>query len=258
MSTRDPSTFEKEHGLNFADKGLLKTAFVHSSYVNELDGEGQEDNERLEFLGDSVIGFVVSEWLFSRYPKSREGELTAMRAALVRKEALARFARKLNLGDFLFLGHGEEESGGRKRSATLCATFEALIGAMFLDLGMDAVRAFLLPIVQADIAPETLQSLHKDPKSRLQEWSQGAFGILPRYRLVDQSGPDHAKTFMFQVSIKEHRIGVGEGASKQDASLAAAAMALQRLGLASPEYMPNPGLEERFPIDAMEPPASTS
>src|SRR5262245_49505403 len=123
MSTRDPSMFEKEHGLNFSDKALLKTSFVHSSYVNELEDDDQEDNERLEFLGDSVLGFVVSEWLFGRYPNSREGELTAMRAALVRKEALARFARKLNLGDFLFLGHGEDESGGRTRSATLCATF---------------------------------------------------------------------------------------------------------------------------------------
>src|SRR3954447_15603989 len=131
MSTRDPSTLEKEYGLNFSNKALLKTAFVHSSYVNELDGEGQEDNERLEFLGDSVVGFVVSEWLFGRYPQAREGELTAMRAALVRKEALARFARKLNLGDFLFLGHGEEESGGRMRPATLCATFEAVVGAIF-------------------------------------------------------------------------------------------------------------------------------
>src|SRR3954468_22799615 len=117
MSTRDPSTFENEHGLNFGNKELLKTAFVHSSFVNELEEGDQEDNERLEFLGDSILGFVVSEWLFGRYPTAREGDLTAMRAALVRREALARFAKKLNLGDFLFLGHGEEESGGRKRSA---------------------------------------------------------------------------------------------------------------------------------------------
>jgi len=148
MSTRDPSTFENEHGLNFGNKELLKTAFVHSSFVNELEEGDQEDNERLEFLGDSILGFVVSEWLFGRYPTAREGDLTAMRAALVRREALARFAKKLNLGDFLFLGHGEEESGGRKRSATLCATFEAVIGAIFLDKGMDTVRGFLLPIVQ--------------------------------------------------------------------------------------------------------------
>jgi ribonuclease-3 len=252
MSTRDPSTFENEHGLNFGNKELLKTAFVHSSFVNELEEGDQEDNERLEFLGDSILGFVVSEWLFGRYPTAREGDLTAMRAALVRREALARFAKKLNLGDFLFLGHGEEESGGRKRSATLCATFEAVIGAIFLDKGMDTVRGFLLPIVQADIEPEALQSLNKDPKSRLQEWSQGAYGILPRYKLVDHTGPDHAKIFMFQVSIKDRRIGVGEGASKQDASLAAAAMALHCLGMPAPEYTPNTVLEARFPIDPLE------
>src|SRR5690554_559962 len=131
--TRAPSFFEQEHGLYFNDKQLLKTAFVHSSYVNELNGDEQDDNERLEFLGDSILGFVVSEILYLRYPTAREGELTSMRASLVRREALARFARRLKLGEHLFLGHGEEDSGGRKRAATLCATFEAVIGAIYLD-----------------------------------------------------------------------------------------------------------------------------
>lgn len=252
MTNRDPSEFEKQHGLNFKNKDLLKTAFVHSSYVNELTDSSQEDNERLEFLGDSILGFVVSEWLFTRYPNSREGELTSMRAALVRREALARFARRHNLGDFLFLGHGEEESGGRKRAATLAATFEAVIGAIYLDLGLEAVRNFLLPIVQEDLNRGSLETLYKDPKSRLQEWSQGTYGILPRYKQVDHSGPDHAKVFMFQVTIKDRRYGVGEGATKQEASLAAAAMALHRLGLPAPEYVPNPELEARFPVDSLE------
>jgi ribonuclease-3 len=251
MTIRDPVAFEREHGLDFHNKGLLKTAFVHSSYVNELDDNLQEDNERLEFLGDVILGFVVSEWLYGHYPNSREGELTAMRAALVRREALARFARRLNLGDYLFLGHGEDESGGRKRLATRAATFEAVIGAIYLDLGLEKVRGFLLPVVQADLNRETLETLHKDPKSRLQEWSQSTYGILPRYKQVDHSGPDHAKIFMFQVSIKDRRCGVGEGASKQDASLAAAAMALHYLGLTAPEYVPNPELEERFPVDLL-------
>jgi len=252
MPIRDPSTFEQEHGLSFNNKQLLKTAFVHSSYVNELGDSDQEDNERLEFLGDSILGFVVSEWLFCRYPNAREGELTSMRAALVRREALARFARRLNLGDYLFLGHGEEESGGRKRSATLCATFEAVVGAIYLDLGLEGVRGFLLPIVQADMDRESMAALHKDPKSRLQEWSQSSHGVLPRYRQVDHAGPDHAKVFMFQVSIHDRRWGVGEGASKQDASQAAAAMALHRLGLPAPEYLPNHGLEARFPLEPLE------
>lgn len=252
MTTRDPLFFEKEHQLNFHNKALLKTAFVHSSYVNESAEIGQEDNERLEFLGDSILGFVVSEWLYSRHPASREGDLTAMRAALVKREALARFARRINLGDFLFLGHGEEEGGGRKRPATLCATFEAVIGAIYLDQGVEAVKQFLLPIIQADLDDKRLETLHKDPKSRLQEWSQGHLGVLPRYRMIEQFGPDHAKTFIFHVTIKDIRCGVGAGGSKQDASLAAAAMALHHLGLPSPEYIPNPDLDERFPIEPVD------
>lgn len=252
MTTRDSSIFEQEHQLNFYNKSLLKTAFVHSSYVNEIADDEQEDNERLEFLGDSILGFVVSEWLYSRHPASREGELTAMRAALVKREALARFARRINLGDYLFLGHGEEDGGGRTRPATLCATFEAVIGAIYLDQGIEAVKAFLLPIVQADLDDKKLETLHKDPKSRLQEWSQGQLGVLPKYRLIEQFGPDHAKTFIFQVTIKDIRCGVGAGASKQDASLAAAAMALHHLGLLSPEYIPNLELDERYPIEPLD------
>lgn len=252
MPPREAAIFENEHDLSFNNKALLKTAFVHSSYVNELDDDEQEDNERLEFLGDSILNFVISEWLYTRFPMAREGELTAMRAALVKREALARFARRMHLGEYLFLGHGEEESGGRKRAATLCATFEAVVGAMYLDLGIDAVRGFLMKVVQAELDRETLETLHKDPKSRLQEWSQGKFGILPRYREIDHAGPDHAKVFMFQVTIQERRYGVGEGASKQEASLAAAAMALSRIGLPAPEYLPNPALEERFPVDPLD------
>lgn len=250
MSLRDIATFEQEHGLNFPDKQLLKNAFVHSSYVNEMTDGVLDDNERLEFLGDSILGYVVSEMLYSLYPKAREGDLTAMRAALVRGEALARFARQLDMGDYLYLGRGEEESGGRKRTATLCATFEAVVGAIYLGLGVDAVRKFVMPIVETDLERVALKALHKDPKSRLQEWSQSTYGILPKYKLVDQSGPDHAKTFVFQVSINDLRYGVGQGVSKQEASQAAAAMALDRLGLHAPEYLPNAELEVRFPSDS--------
>lgn len=251
MTTRNPADFAAQNNLVFGDMSLLKTAFVHSSYVNELADDSQEDNERLEFLGDSILGAVVSEWLFGLFPAAREGELTAMRAALVKRDALARFARRLNLGDYLFLGHGEAESGGRKRAATLSATFEAVIGAIYVDMGMDAVRNFLLPIVQAEQSRQSLESLHKDPKSRLQEWSQSTLGVLPRYKQVDDVGPDHAKIFMFQVTIKDRRCGVGEGPSKQEASLAAAAMALHCLELPAPEYEPNPELEGRFPFEPL-------
>ena len=251
-TTRDPAEFEAENQLEFANQALLKTAFVHSSFVNEQTDAEQEDNERLEFLGDSILGAVVSEWLFNRFPLAREGELTAMRAALVKRDALARFARRLNLGDFLYLGHGEEDSGGRKRAATLCATFEAVIGALYLDAGLEKVRSFLLPIIQAEQNRQAVESLHKDPKSRLQEWSQSNLGVLPRYKVVDDRGPDHAKIFMFQVTIKDRRYGVGEGPSKQEASLAAAAMALHYLGLPAPEYEPNGELEARFPVEPLD------
>ncbi len=249
MTLRNIDAFEQEHRLNFADKQLLKNAFVHSSYVNERADETLDDNERLEFLGDSILGYVVSELLYNRYPKSREGDLTAMRAALVQRVALARFARQLHLGDYLFLGHGEEESGGRKRSATLCATFEAVVGAIYLGLGVEAVRSFVMPLVEADLDRVALKALHKDPKSRLQEWTQSTYGILPRYKQVDQTGPDHAKTFVFQVSMNDLRYGVGQGVSKQEASQAAAAMALERLEMHAPEYVPNPELEALFPSD---------
>ena len=187
MTPRDLTDFEQEHNLHFSDKQLLKTAFVHSSYVNEMGDEGLEDNERLEFLGDSILGSVVSKVLFRRFPDAREGDLTAMRASLVKREALSRFARQLHLGDYLFLGHGEEESGGRKRSATLCATFEAVVGAIYLEFGVESVRSFVMPLIEADLERMASKVLHKDPKSRLQEWSQSMYGVLPRYKQVDNA-----------------------------------------------------------------------
>lgn len=240
------TTFEQSHDLQFHDRELLRMAFVHSSYVNETDDEVLEDNERLEFLGDSVLGYVVSELLYQRFPEYSEGELTAMRASLVRRESLARYARQLRLGDYLFLGHGEEDSGGRTRAATLCATFEAVVGAIFLDQGVDAVRRFVLPLVEADLGNTAHAALHKDAKSRLQEWSQSMMGGLPRYKVAEQNGPDHAKTFVIQVSIGDTLYGVGRGSSKQEASQMAAAMALARLGQNAPEYVPDEDLAVRY------------
>lgn len=240
--------FEEQHGFRFHDRMLLQTAFTHSSYVNESSDNELSDNERLEFLGDSILEFVVSEILYMRFPEASEGVLTGMRAALVRRETLARFARQLHLGDFLMLGHGEEESGGRKRPATLCATFEAVIGAMYLDLGVEAVRRFVEPFVEADLDRVQGLAARKDPKSRLQEWAQGNFGLPPRYRVVDSTGPDHDKEFVTQVTISDGRYGIGVGRSKQESSQAAAAMALDRLGLDAPEYEPNPEIEAQYPL----------
>ncbi len=229
------SQFEAENGLCFRDKELLRTAFVHSSYGNEASDEDGEisDNERLEFLGDAVLEFVVSEYLYARFPEMKEGELTTLRAALVRREALARLARQLRLGEYLLLGRGEDESGGRRRPATLCATFEAVTGALYLDQGLEAVRAALLPMIAQQLEAVQRGALHQDAKSRLQEWSQSAFSAAPRYRVIDASGPDHAKEFTTEVTILGVRCGVGHGRSKQQASTLAAAHALANLALSA-------------------------
>jgi ribonuclease-3 len=257
---KDLTQLEADFGLEFHDKTLLRTAFVHSSFVNESEDETISDNERLEFLGDSVLGFVVSEWLYARYPTLSEGELTSLRAALVRREALARFARQMHLGDYLWLGHGEDSSGGRRRAATLCATFEALIGALYLDRGVEAVRKLVEPLVDADLTRARPHALGKDPKSRLQEWSQSQRGVAPRYKVVSEDGPDHAKLFTTQVAVGDHRYGIGRGRSKQEASQAAAAMALKELGLDAPEYTSDPDLEASWAVertgDASETPST--
>ena len=245
--------FEAILDFTFGDPSLLQRAFVHRSYLNEAgDDFPIPDNERLEFLGDAVLGFVASELLFLRYPERQEGELTNLRAALVRRETLARFARQLGLGDFLFLGHGEEDGGGRTRPATLCATFEAVIGAIYLDQGLERVRMFLEPRLEAEVERVAPRALAKDPKSRLQEWIQREMGVTPRYKTVLTEGPDHARTFTVQVTADKVPYGVGRGRSKQEAAQSAAAMALHRFGQPAPEYTPDPQLEAAFPVNPSE------
>ncbi|MCB0183313.1 MAG: ribonuclease III [Caldilineaceae bacterium] len=239
--------------LNFQDAKLLQRAFIHRSYLNEaVDAEGLADNERLEFFGDSVLGLVMSEYLFSRYPTFQEGPLTNLRAALVRRETLAKLAIQLSLGDYLWLGNGEEESDGRQRPATLCAVFEALIGAIYLDQGVDAVRSFVLPLMKTELKLSAEAALGKDAKSRMQEYAQRTFGQTPRYREVDSSGPDHDRTFIMTVTIGGKVYGVGQGRSKGEATQTAAAMGLSRLGQHAPEYDPNPQLAERFAAELSE------
>lgn len=233
--------------LSFQDPRLLQRAFIHRSYLNEItEVSDLKDNERFEFLGDSIISFIVSQELFERYPDYSEGPLTNMRAALVRRETLARLATQANLGAFLWLGHGEEESGGRDRPATLCDIFEALVGAIYVDQGIDAARNFLLPIMRKELNRIEEYALEKDPKSRLQEWVQSNKSLTPRYKEVEKFGPDHAKTFIMQVTIAGEIHGVAQGRSKQEATQAAAAMALHKLELLAPEYVPDPPLEARF------------
>ena len=239
-------------GVRFNDRALLQRAFVHRSYLHEADEETElQDNQRLEFLGDAVLSFIVSELLFRRYPERREGDLTNLRSALVKRETLSRFSKELRLGDYLLLGRGEEENGGRGRHTTLCDTYEAFIGAFFLDQGTAALRKFVEPRLMAEIDRVAPHALTKDPKSRLQEWVQAARGQTPRYKTVHTEGPDHARLFTRQVTIGKQPIGVGQGQSKQEAEQAAAAMALFRLGQTIPGYEDS-GLAEEYELASVE------
>lgn len=236
--------FEKSTEIAFRDKTLLQRALTHRSYVNESRVFLEADNERLEFLGDAVIDFVIGEHLYHRFPEMREGNLTNLRAALVREETLADFAREIHLGDFLQLGRGESDSGGRERPAILCAVFEAVVGALFLDQGVRAVKDFMFPLVEPVLPDLVETAAAKDAKSRLQEWSQSEFRETPRYQTVGASGPDHEKTFIVKVFIGDAFWGVGYGYSKQQASQAAAAQALVYIDLHAPSgIVPVPQLD---------------
>ena len=220
---------EKSLNLTFSNKALLQRALTHRSYLNENPNYPLEDNERLEFLGDALLDFITGEYLYHRFPEMPEGRLTNLRSALVRTETLAQFATELNLGAYLFLGRGEEESGGRKRLAILCDAFEAFVGALYLDSGLDTVRQFVYtlidPALQAILALDT----DKDAKSRLQEVAQSHYQLTPIYRTVKEQGPDHAKEFTVEALIGGKIYGRGTGFSKQNAAQAAAQEALQVL-----------------------------
>lgn len=216
-------------GLAFVDKSLLQRALTHRSYLNEHPNFGFEDNERLEFLGDAVLDFVTGEYLYHRFPELAEGPLTSLRSALVRRETLARFALRFDLGQYMLMGHGEAESGGRERPALLCAAFEALIGAIHLDQGLDAVRSVIEPLIEPETECILRDRSYKDAKSGLQELAQARLRRTPRYTTVAESGPDHAKEFTVEVRIGPEVYGRGRGPSKQHAAQAAAEEAFARL-----------------------------
>jgi ribonuclease-3 len=220
---------EQTLGLAFVDKSLLQRALIHRSYLNEHPDFPLEDNERLEFLGDAVLDFVTGEYLYNRFPELREGSLTSLRSALVRREALADFASQLALGEYLLMGHGEAESGGRSRPANLCAAFEALVGALYLDQGLDVVCSFLEPLVEPEVARTLEENSDKDAKSLLQELVQGRIQRTPRYVTVGESGPDHAKQFTIEVTIGRKAYAQGTGRNKQQAAQDAARQALERI-----------------------------
>jgi len=218
-------------GLVFRNPALAMRALTHHSYVNEHPEAG-EDNERLEFLGDALLDYLCGAWLYRRFPEAAEGHLTRFRSALVRTETLASFARGIRLGEILRLGKGEEDSGGRARDAILCASFEALLAALYLDQGEQAVREFIEPLLETGAGK--LLSLHDamDPKSILQEWTQAELGLTPEYRTVVETGPQHAREFTVEVWVGEDLFGAGRGRSKNAAAQEAAGEALRRLGKA--------------------------
>ena len=217
-------------GLRFSNLHLLVRALTHRSYVNE-NPDAVEDNERMEFLGDAVLDFVVGAWVYNHFPEMQEGDLTRMRSALVRTDTLADFASLLDLGPALRLGRGELASGGRQRDNLLCATFEALIGAIYLDQGIPSVGDFMEPLLAGASINVIGQVELYDPKSTLQEWAQSNKLGTPRYMTIDSSGPDHAKVFTVEVQVDGKIYGQGAGSSKQAAAQMAAHAALEILGL---------------------------
>lgn len=215
---------EEALGIHFQNPVLLSLALTHRSYIYETPGEGQSSNERLEFLGDSILAFISSDFLYRTFPNLNEGELTNVRAVLVRTETLANFAREINLGNFLLMGKGEQSTERGQR--VLASAFEALLGAIFLDQGIAVVQQFLLPRLEPMAHHIVKKRLFKDNKSLFQELAQAHVGITPSYRLVSQEGPSHNREFTVEVLLGEQIVGQGHGRNKQTAEQEAARAAL--------------------------------
>ena len=218
---------EKKLSLKFKNKDLLIQAFAHRSFLNENPDFKLSHNERLEFLGDAILEQVVTEYLFSKYPKKPEGVLTSWRAALVNAKMLAKIAQELDFNDFLLLSQGEQKEMGRARQYILADTFEAFIGALYLDRGIKSCKKFVKEHLVKELPDIIKTGLYKDAKSGFQEQSQEKLGITPTYNVLKESGPDHAKRFIVGVYLKDKLVAKGEGFSKQEAEESAARRALE-------------------------------
>ena len=216
-------------GLDLRDPGLLHQALVHSSYLHEHPDAAPTHNERLEFLGDAVVNLAISQAVYVRHPEDDEGLLSARRAAIVSTAGLARLGARISLGEELLLGEGEASRGGRRRPSLLASAFEALCGALYLDLGYAATRDWLLVLASPELDRLTSITSLKSPKSRLQERTQQTTGERPQYRVVEASGPDHEKTFRIEVAVNGRALGWGVGPSRRIAETAAAEQALETL-----------------------------
>lgn len=220
----DVKELQNRIGYVFRDEKLMATALTHSSYANERGKSRIYSNERLEFLGDSVLGFVTAEYLFEKYPSRPEGEMTRIRAELVCEQSLAATAEALELGAVLLLGKGEEQNGGRSRRSILADAVEALLAAIYLDGGIEPARAFVLDRILAEKPTELT-----DYKTALQERVQAAGGVSPQYKIIDEYGPDHAKTFVARVEIGGEPAGEGSGRTKKEAEQSAARTAMESM-----------------------------
>ena len=235
MQRFDICVLEEAIGYTFKNKALLQEALTHSSYSNELKAKKQicRCNERLEFLGDAVLSAVVSEYLFNAFSDMPEGELSTMRAALVQSQALASYSRSFGVGEFLYLGNGEEKNDGRNRQSTLENVFEAIVAAIYLDAGeqgFDEVRRLVLPIIKAQLADVDFAVNHTDAKTELQQLIQQTEGDFLEYKVISESGPDHTKIFSVAAMLNSNIIGKGDGRSKREAEQAAAREALKLFG----------------------------
>ena len=225
----DLSVLQETLGITFNDINLLEQAFVHSSYCNENPELASTSNERMEYLGDAVLDLIVAEKLYHDYPDLDEGQMTKLRSTLVRKETLARIANELDLGEYLYLGKGEDASGGRKKPANLSSTLESLIAAIYLDQGLSVTERFVTGLFDAELVTEGEQYRIIDYKSRLQELIQAREQQPPSYHLTGTQGPDHMRTFTVEVRLGDTVLGTGSGKSKKAAETEAARLALEGL-----------------------------
>jgi len=219
-------------GIAFRNPSLLQQAFVHTSYINENPDADIHDNQRMEFLGDAVLTMIFAELLYKEFPDLPEGKLTELRISLIRQEKLAEKASALKLGDYMVLGKGEDSSGGREKRNNLADTFEALIGAVYLDRGIGKAREFVLSNYKKDISAIKAGKPVLNYKALLQEFTQAKFKTLPLYEIVEATGPDHDKVFCVAVSLGETVLAIGSGKTRKVAESEAAHLALEKL---SPE-----------------------
>lgn len=224
--TETPEHFARRIGLPFSNFFLISRALTHRSYLNE-NKDAIEDNERLEFLGDAVLDYLVAEWLYNRFPEMEEGDLTQMRSAFVQTNQLAEYAKQIGIEKFICLGRGEVKSKGILRKTLLCDVFEAFIGALLLDQGIEKVKDFIYPMLERSVNEIVEQRKNEDSKSKLQEWAQAHGYHPPKYRTIAVTGPDHAKKFEVETRINEKIVGVGVAKSKQSAEKMAAGSALK-------------------------------